>query len=169
MSHRRDEDFREFVLACSPDLLRLARTLTGDRHAAEDLLQQTLLKSWSHWRRISEASHPSAYVRQMLTNNYIRSRRRFWTRETPTDVVPERTEQDVGHAVVTRLGLAEQLRQLPARQQAAVVLRYYEDLDDATIANILGCTEGTVRSQISRALNTLRVHERTARSEGAAC
>ena len=149
------EDFSAFAVSRWPDLVRLGFGLTGDRWAAEDLAQATLARAYVAWRRVSRADDPDAYLRRILVNTSNRRFRRRRVAEQPGD--PPETAVD-GHAdlVDERASLLAALRQLPARQRAVVVLRYWEDLTDAQIAAALGCSPGTVRSQLSRALAKLR-------------
>ena len=152
-----EEDFHEFVVASVGDLSRLARMLATDPHAGEDLLQSTLLKAWSAWPRVRRAENPRAYVRRVMVNTAAKSRRRRWQGEIPTQALPEITTSDATGTVEDRRALVAAVRGLPPRQRAAVVLRYFVDLSDEEIAESLGCSVATVRSQISRALSTMRV------------
>jgi RNA polymerase sigma-70 factor (sigma-E family) len=150
-------EFEEYVAARGAALARFASVLTGDPHAAEDLVQSALADTFRHWRRVS-GEHPDAYVRRVLLNRYLRSRRRRWWGELPAGSHPDSgaQEHDVAEAVVRRDELRSALRGLAPRARAVLVLRYYADLDDAAIAQTLGITPGTVRSTASRALATLR-------------
>jgi len=150
-------DFHDFVVAGAPGLLRLARMLSADPHAGEDLMQATLLKAWSAWPRVRRADNPDAYVRRVMVNLATKNRLRRWGGEVPTAVLPELPGNDEHAASDDRDALVQAVRQLPAKQRAAVVLRYFGDLDDAAIADALTCSVTTVRSQISRALATMRV------------
>jgi RNA polymerase sigma-70 factor (sigma-E family) len=152
-----EEDYREFVVAASAGLARLARMLSADPHASEDLLQATLLKTWSAWPRVRKTENPDAYVRRVMVNTAAKSHRRLWRGEIPTAVLPEHLGADDTRTIDDRSELVDAVRRLPARQRAAVVLRYFLDLPDRDIADSLGCSVATVRSQISRALVTLRV------------
>ena len=148
------EGFTEFVLARQAALLRTAYLLTGHAQDAEDLVQTTLVKIVPQWRRI--ADDPEAYVRRVLVNeNVSRWRRRRW-REHATDVLPEGLSHDPDRAEL--LAVREALRTLAPRQRAVLVLRYYEELTEAETADVLGVSVGTVKSQTSRALATLRTH-----------
>ena len=155
---RTDEsDFHDFVVDRSPSLSRLARVLSADAHAGEDLLQSTLLKTWSAWARVSRAENPDAYVRRVMVNTAMKTRLRRWRGELPTETLPEVAGPDAARTVDERDALTTAVRRLPPRQRAAVVLRYFADLDDQEIAAALDCSVVTVRSQISRALRALRV------------
>jgi RNA polymerase sigma-70 factor (sigma-E family) len=151
-----DDSFREFVVARGPDLTRMATLLCRDRTDAEDLVQDTLASAYAGWRRIEATTSPEAYVRRMLVNRHVSWWRRHRGRVEPRAAVPDTTTPDPTEATVTTDAVRRMLRGLPPRQRAAVVLRYYADCSDAQIAETLGCAEATVRSQISRALATLR-------------
>ena len=147
--------FREFVTARVPMLSRVAYLLTGDHHAAEDLVQSVLVRIARHWRHVSAASTPDAYVRRMLYNEHVSSWRR--RDEYLVAVVPEPPPSpDVADATVRRLMLRQALLALTPRQRAVIVLRYLEDLSEADAAEALGCSIGTVKSQTSHALQRLR-------------
>lgn len=151
--------FEEYVVARRAALLRTAYLLTGDHADAEDLVQAALVKAVPHWRRIS--ADPEPYVRRILTRESIsRWRRRRW-REVSTDRLPDRptdggTATGVDDRVVQREALRLALLTLAPRQRAVVVLRYYEQLSEKETAEALGVTVGTIKSQSSRALDTLR-------------
>lgn len=150
------EEFADSRLAA---LLRYAVMLTGDPHQAQDLVQDTMVRVQLNWRRVARADSPERYVRRMLTNQYVDWRRGSWVRRVllrgePEETVPVRA--DHAQDAVERDQVWSWLARLPRRQRASLVLRYYEDLPDAEIAEILGCAVGTVRSSISRALATLR-------------
>jgi RNA polymerase sigma-70 factor (sigma-E family) len=152
-------DFTAYVVAREQALARLAYLLTGDQPAAEDLLQNTLAKVYRHWDRVRAVELPDAYVRRIMVNeNNSRWRRVLRHRETPGShvlevIAPAATLPDRAASI----DLWRQVQTLPARQRAAVVLRYYEDLSEAQTAEILGCSVGTVKSHTSRALSALRI------------
>lgn len=150
--------FRAFVTARERSLLRRAWLLTGDWATAEDLVQTTLLRVWPRWRRISDMGQEDAYVRRTMVNLYISGRRRRWRGETPTFAVPEVAGRDGYADVDVRLALAGGLAALPPRQRAVIVLRFVEDLSEAQTAQVLACAPGTVKSQTSKALASLRRH-----------
>ena len=149
------EDFGAFAVSRWPGLVRLAFGLTGDQWAAEDVAQATLARAYVAWRRVSRADDPDAYLRRMLVNTSNRRFRRRRVAEQSGDL-PETAVDGPADLVDERTTLLAALRQLPSRQRAVVVLRYWEDLTDAQIAAALGCSPGTVRSQLSRALAKLR-------------
>lgn len=147
--------FDEFLTARSPRLLRTARMLTRDWAAAEDLLQDALMKAWFAWPRLS--GDPEPYVRRIIVTSFISKSRRWWRREVPTSELPEPRGIDEIRPADDRDALWRALGRLPARQRAVVVLRYYEDLPEAQVAAILSCSLGTVKSQATKALAKLRV------------
>ncbi|MBT8225183.1 MAG: SigE family RNA polymerase sigma factor [Dactylosporangium sp.] len=154
-----DASFDAFVGARSTGLLRTAYLLTGDHGHAEDLLQTALLRAARHWRRAREA--PEAYVRKILVN-LSRDRIRLLRRRPREAPLPDGLDR---HATGTGADehLAEQhrmaraLARLPARQRQVVVLRFFNDLSVAHTAELIGCSEGTVKSYTARALTQLRL------------
>ncbi|MFJ2174171.1 SigE family RNA polymerase sigma factor [Streptomyces sp. NPDC087851] len=151
-----DGDFEAFVTARGPRLLRVAWLLTGDAHLAEDLLQSTLAKVWPKWPRIA-AERPEAYVRKAMVHLHASWWRRRWRGELPYGELPDTAGPSDAYARVDlEQSLAAAVRSLPVRQRAVVVLRYFEDLSVEDTAATLGCSTGTVKSQSSRALRTLR-------------
>ncbi|MFM9588624.1 SigE family RNA polymerase sigma factor [Streptomyces scabiei] len=158
MGELRADAFDRFVTARWSALLHLARLLTGgDRHRAEDLLQEALVKLWFAWPKVGEQA-PEAYVRRILVRAAARSARRRWWGEHPVDRLPDPPEVgDETAAVDERTRLEAMLALLPARQRAAVVLRYYQDLPERDVAELLGCPVGTVRSLTARGVARLRL------------
>jgi RNA polymerase sigma-70 factor (sigma-E family) len=150
--------YEEFAEARLAALLRYAVMLTGDPHVAQDLVQETMVRVQLNWRRVARADMPDRYVRRMLTNQYVDWRRGSWMRRVLLRAEPDDAPAPTDHAEASadRDVVWSWLARLPRRQRAALVLRYYEDLSDADIAEVLGCAVGTVRSMISRALATLR-------------
>lgn len=154
---RRDVGFAAFVREHTPALLRTAYLLTGSGSAAEELVQDVLVRLYPKWERVEEADVPLAYVRRSLANAYVNHQRRAARREYAYADVPERIdERDAVGQLADRDELWNRLAVLPERQRAAIVLRFYEDLSDDDAALALGCRVGTVRSLISRGLATLR-------------
>jgi RNA polymerase sigma-70 factor (sigma-E family) len=154
----RRPEYDAFVVARWARLLRVAFLLTADWAAAEDLLQNALVKAWFAWRRIE--GDPEPYVRRIVVRSFLSARRRRWRAEVPFDTVPDRpTAGDPAGDVVDRDALWRALARLPARQRAIVVLRYFEDLSERQIAEVLGVRAGTVKSQASKALAHLRLDE----------
>jgi RNA polymerase sigma-70 factor (sigma-E family) len=148
--------FEEFLGSELPRLLRLARQLTGNDHDAWDLTQDALIRVGRRWRRVDRDGNPSAYARRCLVRQHWTRLRRHG-REVPVAEVPSRQAPDQGMASVEVLGWLEGiLAQLGPRQRTVVVLRYAHDLTVRQIADEIGCSEGTVKSQLSRALDRLR-------------
>ncbi|HEY3514794.1 MULTISPECIES: SigE family RNA polymerase sigma factor [Kribbella] len=153
----RDREFAEFVEETSTALRRTAFLVVGDRHRADDIVQDAFYKLYLAWPKVRRAGNPFAYARRVVVNAAYDGGRRPWRREVAIADLPDRTEPDdftAGHA--ERDEVLEVLRSLGPRQRACVVLRYYEDLSVEQTAEILGCSEGTVKSQASRGLETLR-------------
>jgi RNA polymerase sigma-70 factor (sigma-E family) len=152
-----DEDgFREFVRARLARLSRAAYLLAGGHAQAEDLLQATLIKAAANWGRISAAGDPEAYIRKILYHEHVGSWRRRRLAEYPTDVLPERGGEDEADRTALRLSLEHALGKLTRGQRAVLVLRYFEDLSEATTAEALNVSVGTVKSQTNHALRRLR-------------
>src|SRR5262245_28376699 len=127
-----DEDFAEFVAARWASLYRLAYLLAASPTGAEDLLQATLEKAYINWSRIGRMEYAEAYVRKMLANTLVSSRRRAWITERPTDEVPETGNgTSADDLILDRRLFWPLVCALPARQRAVIVLRYYEDLTEA--------------------------------------
>lgn len=151
--------FEEFVQGSSPRLFRTALLLTGhDRAAAEDLLQVALERAYRHWTRICRSDEPERYVRRILANaSHDRWRRAARRRERSMHAGDAAAvTDDHAAAVADRDLLMRALAGLPKRQRTVLVLRYYGDLSEVEIADILGCSVGTVKSQASRGLARLR-------------
>lgn len=155
-------DFEAFVRSRSAALARVAYLLTGDRHLAEDLLQDALARVADRWPAIARGGDPEPYVRRVLYSRAVVGwRRRRW-REVPQPVDPNAFPElhgpgDGAEVVARRLVLRDALAQLTPRQRAVLVLRYYEDRSEADTADILGCSINTVKSQTRHALERLRV------------
>jgi RNA polymerase sigma-70 factor (sigma-E family) len=151
------------VTARGAALVRFARVLAGDEHRAEDLVQEVLARAYLRWGHITRSDEPDVYVRQAIVNATRSWWRRRSSREKPTG---QRFDQQLNQAATGEMdaeaaerdAMWRHIRRLPPQQRAVLVLRYYEDLDDGTIARILGCAPVTVRSHAMRALNTLRGH-----------
>lgn len=151
-------EFAEYVAGQRPALMRFATVLTGQTWSAEDLVSDVLCRAYERWDKISALAETHAYVRRMVLNEFLSWRRRL-TRTAPRADVAEHVDHqgDGADERAERDAMIRRLAELPRRQRAAVVLRYYLGLPDAEIAAQLGCRETTVRSQISRALASLRV------------
>jgi RNA polymerase sigma-70 factor (sigma-E family) len=150
-----DEGFESFVRARSHRLARTAFLLTADRQLAEDLLQTTLAKVADRWEQIAGRGDPTPYLRKVMLHTAISWRRRRWSGEVPTATLPDAPSSDQGAALGDER-LRAALAQVPPRQRAALVLRFYEDLSEADTAAALGCSVGTVKSQTAKALARLR-------------
>jgi RNA polymerase sigma-70 factor (sigma-E family) len=148
--------FDDFVRTRSTALLRSAYLLTTDRHAAEDLLQDTLERVYVRWHRIRDA--PEAYARRALVTQAINRWRRRSRRvpEAPLYDGADPPVADHAEVVAARGTVVAALRALPTRQRAAVVLRYLDDLSEADTAAAMGCSAGAVKSHTSRGLAHLR-------------
>jgi RNA polymerase sigma-70 factor (sigma-E family) len=150
-----EREYTEYVTARLAALRRLAFVLCGDAHRADDLVQQTITVLFVRWPKIRTVAHLDRYVRSMLVNTFIDERRLAWAkvrlfRQSPEQAAP------VDHGVEERTVVRAALAEVPRRQQAVLVLRFIYDLPVAEVAEILGCSEGTVKSQTSHGLTTLR-------------
>ena len=152
-----DPAFREYVASRGAALLRMALLLTHNLADAEDLVQVALAKTYQAWDRIEDRGAVDGYVRRAMVNTHISWWRRRRVEEYPTDDIPERAVTD--HAGDSELqdALRRAIERLPRRMRAAVVLRYYEDMTEAEIADVLGVSQGTVKSTVSRAVAKLRI------------
>jgi RNA polymerase sigma-70 factor (sigma-E family) len=149
-----ESSFDEFVVRALPELLAFGHRLTADAAEAEDLVQAALVKSMGRWSAIERQDDPFVYVRRVMVNTHITWWRR-WSARVVVGPVPEHTGHDA-HLTGEQDDVRLALLTLPARQRAVLVLRYYEDMSEAQIADTLGCRPGTVKSQASRGLATLR-------------
>ncbi len=152
------EDFDAFVAARGAALVRIARGLLRDPHHAEDVVQEVLVKAHQHWGTITTRENPDAYVRRMLVNATTSFWRRAARREFTVDstAMPALCGPDEAARVDDRDLVLALLRRLPAKQRAVIVLRHYEGLPDAEIAQIMGTSVVTVRSNVHRGLASLR-------------
>jgi RNA polymerase sigma-70 factor (sigma-E family) len=173
MSRSESPTFEEYAAASWPSLYRSAYLLTGNHADAEDVAQQTLIKAHGAWAKVGRADSPNAYVRRILTNTFLSSKRpKARGLELLTDEPPEPGHHPAGGSE-ERMALWPHVKQLPPQQRAVVVLRYYEDLSEAEIAETLGCSRGNVKSTAHRALKNLRaaigspdLHDQTDGLEG---
>ncbi|NMO53377.1 SigE family RNA polymerase sigma factor [Actinoplanes sp. TBRC 11911] len=151
-----DDGFRAFVRQQWDPLTRTAYLLTGDHSYAEDLVQTALEKTHRRWRKVSVMDSPAGYVHRVMVNTAISwRRRRSWGEIALTP--PDRARGDDPYAgVEQRQQLVIALRKLPPRMRAVLVLRYFDDLSEADVAEVMGCSVGTVKSQASRGLQRLR-------------
>lgn len=158
-----DTEFCDYVASRKHALLHSAYLLTGNRADAEDLVQAALAKTYQAWHRIEDRRALDGYVRRAIVNTHISWWRRRRVDEYPTDAIPDlpvadpavdADESDCVHRAVARL---------PQRMRAAVVLRFFADLTEAEVAAILGVSQGTVKSTVSRAVAKLRADADLAR------
>ena len=153
-------EFDDYVRLRGASLVRLGRLLTGDQHLGEDLAQDVLARAFVRWKKIANVDSPEAYLRRMLVNAAISRSRLRSSGEIAIGGTADHPDRpvhgDLSHDAAEREAMWGLVRSLPPKQRAAVVLRFYEDLDDTTIANLLDCSAVTVRTQIKRALTTLR-------------
>ncbi|WNV90539.1 sigma-70 family RNA polymerase sigma factor [Umezawaea sp. Da 62-37] len=156
--------FEDFADAEVTPMLRYATVLTCDAHLAQDVVQECLLRAQQKWQRIGDLDQPAAYVKKMITNEYLSWRRRKAAKDV---TMSHAALDDVGtaatdavHRYDERDAMLRRIVLLPRKQRAAVVLRYYDGLADDEISEVLGCAEVTVRSHISRALTTLRATQK---------
>jgi RNA polymerase sigma-70 factor (sigma-E family) len=152
--------FDDFVRVRGPALVRLARLIAGDRHLGEDLVQEVLTKAYPRWNKIVAGGRPDVYLRRMLVNAHVSWRRKRSSGEVVNGA--ERVERadraDIGAEAADRDAVWRLITRLPPKQRITIVLRFYEDLDDVAIAEILGCAPATVRTHTMRALAALRQH-----------
>ena len=153
----RYEGFREFVLARGPALSRTAFLLCGDHSAADDLLQEALAKTAVRWSRVRDGN-PEGYVRRVMVNQHTSWWRKFGRRERAYADVASLVEggADSTQATTERLALVAALAALAPKQRAVIVLRFYEDMSEADIAQTLGVSRGTVKRNAHDALRRLR-------------
>lgn len=151
--------FDEFAVNRLASALRLATVLTGDPASAEDIVQEVMIRVHKRWTVIGQLDRPDLYLRKMIVNEFVSARRRTWrlipsgrAADLDTLVTP-----DHATVVADRAELIAELGKLPARQRAVIVLRFYEGLPDASIAELLGTSPVTVRGYAFRALATLRI------------
>jgi RNA polymerase sigma-70 factor (sigma-E family) len=148
------DEFTEFATAASPRLRRTAFLLCGDWHTAEDLAQTTLTKVFVSWGRISRRDSAHSYATRTLVNTYLAERRSRRARELVTGLLPERAAEQQPPEL--RIVMLSALTALPPRARVVVVMRYWADMSVEQVAELLGCSPGTVKSQSSRALAKLR-------------
>ncbi|MGH9122207.1 MAG: SigE family RNA polymerase sigma factor [Acidimicrobiales bacterium] len=151
------DDFDSFVVGIQSRLQRSAWLLTGNWDDAEDLVQISLAKVWRHWDRVAGADSPEAYTRRTMLNSFLTSRRRRWHGEQPYSTLDPAPVGDAADYVAVRTSVMEALAHLSPRQRAAVVLRFFDDLGEAQVAEAMGCRPGTVKSTTSKALSRLRL------------
>jgi RNA polymerase sigma-70 factor (sigma-E family) len=151
-----EEAFREYVSARFATLVRAAYLLTGDRHAAEDLVQAALIKVAGRWERLIARGNPDAYVRRVIYTQHVSAWRRRRAPAVSDRPVPDRAAPDFANALAISHAVRDAQARLGPRQRAVLVLRYFEDLSEAQVAEVLGCSVGTVKSQARDGLARLR-------------
>ena len=159
MDQREEQEFADYFTARRDAVRRTAFLLCGDWHRADDLAQTAFVALHRHWRKVRDKQALDAYVRRTLVRAVIDESRRPWRRERFVDAVPESTteaQHDIGDGVANKEALLNGLRRVPPRQRAVLVLRFLEGMDVTGTAELLGCTEGTVKSQTARGLDALR-------------
>lgn len=159
MDEAGEQEFAEYFDARRDAVRRTAYLLCGDWHRADDHAQAAFVALHRHWRRIRDRGALDAWVRRTLVRTVVDESRRPWRRERSTAELPDAardTDAGAHDAVATRHALVEGLRAVPPRQRAVLVLRYFDDLDVAATAAVLGCSEGTVKSQTAHGLAALR-------------
>ncbi|RCW47098.1 RNA polymerase sigma-70 factor (sigma-E family) [Halopolyspora algeriensis] len=158
MDEREEQEFAEYFAARREAVRRMAYMMCGDWHRADDLAQTAFIALHRRWRKVRDKGSLDAYVRRTLTRAVIDESRRPWRRERAVEVLPDTPSdsEDVATSVATRRTLMAGLRKVPPKQRAVLVLRYLEGLDVAGVAEIMKCSEGNVKSQSARGLETLR-------------
>ena len=152
-----DAAFTEFATAARGRLRSTAYLLCGDWDRASDHVQEGLIRVYVAWPRLVRNGGELSYARKAVVSAFLDSRRKRSNHELPTEIDDtEASTHDVAGSVTDRAALMGALARLPVRQRTCVVLRYFEDLDVRTTAAVLECSEGTVKSQTSRALDSLR-------------
>ena len=149
------ELFTEYVAARGPWLRKVAYLLCQDWHRADDLVQTSIIKLYARWPRAGEIENIDGYARKIVVNTFLAEQRSpWWRRTTPWHEEP--LTQQVAADLDASLDLAAALAALPPRQRAAIVLRYYCDLSVEEAASVLSCSPGTIKSQTSRGIDSLR-------------
>ncbi len=150
--------FEEFVERRGQHLLRLAYVLCKDAGHAEDIVQTTLLKAFRSWRTVMRSDDPDAYVRRILVNAHLDWVRRRSNNEQPTNLfgLEEPVENDFSESIANRDAVRRHLSSIAPRARTVLVLRYYEELGDDEIADLMNINVATVRATHSRAINAMR-------------
>ena len=153
---RSEDEYREFVDSRAASLHRTAYLLCGDWHLADDLVQETFVHAFRHWRRVQQADNQNAYVKRIMINEFNRRWQRYGGLPVRADSDNQEVAvPDASDEVANRADLLRALLTLPPRQRATVVLRYLEGMSERETAAVMRCSEGTVKSQTARALSTL--------------
>ncbi|MDV5142864.1 SigE family RNA polymerase sigma factor [Streptomyces sp. SBC-4] len=156
MRNGRDAAFTAFMEARYHSILRTARLLTGGGPQAEDLAQETLMRTYRAWNRIGRLEAAEAYARTTMVRLLVKGRRRKWHAEVPAEHLPESAHPGHEDTSTTGVAVRKVLQALPPAQRAVLVLRYFHQLSEEEIAGVLGCSRGTVKSRAARALAALR-------------
>lgn len=158
MDQREEQEFAEYFTARREAMRRMAYLICGDWHRADDLVQTAFVSLYQHWRKVRDKTALDSYVRRALTRAAIDESRRPWRRERFVDAVPDAPvgSREIGESVANREVLLAALREVPPRQRTVLVLRFLEGLDIGSVAEIMKCSEGTVKSQSARGLQALR-------------
>ncbi len=162
MRHADQESFRDFAVRNAASLRRSAFLFCGDWHLAQDLMQATLIKMYRSWSRVQKEDSLVNYSRTVLLRTWLDEKRRPWRRSEHSEaVVPEASDPSAdpaaaAHRLWARDVVHQGLLRLPPRQRAVLVLRYFDDLSVAETAAVMGCSQGTVKSQTARGLTALR-------------
>jgi len=149
-----EQEYRDFVVARRPGLVREAYLLVGDVHLAEDLVQTVLAKTYVAWHRVSASKAPDAYVRRILVNTNVSRFRRRRVSEVLTDALPDAAAPP--SAPPENAAVIQALMGLSRQQRTAIVLRFWDDLPESAVADLMGCSVGSVRTHTARALAKLR-------------
>lgn len=152
-----DLAFERFVREQTPTLYRAAFLLTGNRHDAEELLQDTLVRLYPKWEMVMAAEKPLAYVLRSVSNRFMSLARSAAARSSSLWELPDGWDgSDLGESVAVSRTVWQLLGELPRKQRAALVLRYFYDVPEADVAAALGCRPASVRSLVSRGIAAMR-------------
>lgn len=158
MDQRDEQEFAEYFTARREAMRRMAYLICGDWHRADDLAQNAFVALHRQWRKVRDKAALDSYMRRALIHAAIDESRRPWRRERLVDELPDAAmgTGEIAESVVNRQTLLAALRNVPPRQRAVLVLRFLEGLDIAAVAEVMKCSEGTVKSQSARGLKALR-------------
>lgn len=153
---RHEAAFHEFVAVSSSPLFRTALLMVGDYQLAQDLLQESLVKTYVAWPRLRDVGNAEAYTRRVIVTTSTSWRRRSSFHERPAEALPDAVVADVADLIAADADLWTHLHALSSRQRAAVVLRYCQDLSEGQTSELMGCSVGSVKRHASRGLAKLR-------------
>jgi RNA polymerase sigma-70 factor (sigma-E family) len=151
-----DQGFATYVRERGEHHLRVAVLLTADWHAAEDLVQASLVKLYRAWPKLQTDGDPDAYLRRIMVNTQRSWWRTRWRQEKPAGELPETVIGDFADGQALSAQVRQALHVLPRQQRAVLVLRYFADLPEAEVADLLGCSAGTIKTHARRGLQALR-------------